>query len=392
MKEGGPSLLFPSPGADEARDPPGGKSFTGVFPYQAIANMVSRKELTAPVPIETTQIQPASVDLRLGRWAYPVRASFLPGRASTVMEKVKGQMDGEPPLDLSNGGAVLQKGSVYVIELLEHVKLPAGVVGLANPKSSTGRLDVLTRLITDRCTSFDQIEPGYEGALYVEVAPQTFNIVVRRGSRLNQLRFQRGAPLVTGGNLQALYDQGQLVRAAGPKLPLQENLVPVTVDLTGAGHGSIIGYRAKKHTRKIDLDRVGEYEVDDFWEKIIYRDGTQILDPDEFYVLATREEVGVPPTLAAEMVPYYTRSGEYRVHYAGFFDPGFGWKERAEGSRAVLEVRSHEVPFQLEHGQTVGWLRYVKMAGEPSRVYGQGMASNYQGQGLALAKQFRALR
>jgi dCTP deaminase len=385
-------MLFPRQLDDGTGEPLNGKApSTGVLPYQTIVQMVTRtKELMATADVEPSQIQPASIDLRLGRFAYPVRASFLPGRTS-VLEKVKGQMDGEPALDLS-GGAVLQKGSVYVIELLEHVRLPGTVTGYSNPKSSTGRLDILTRLITDNGTAFDQIEPGYEGKLYVEVAPQTFNVIVRRGSRLNQLRFQRGHPSITGGNLAHLYDSGQLVRGGSePRLPLQDNLVPVTVDLRGVGRGGIIGYRAKKHTRKIDIDLVAAYDPDDFWERLLHRDeGTLILDPDEFYILATREEVGVPPSLAAEMVPYYTQSGEYRVHYAGFFDPGFGWKDRAEGSRAVLEVRSHEVPFLLEHGQTVGWLRYVRMAAAPTKVYGAGVTSNYQGQGLTLAKQFRA--
>jgi dCTP deaminase len=263
-------------------------------------------------------------------------------------------------------------------------------MGFANPKSSTGRLDVLTRLITDRGTAFDQIERGYEGPLYIEVAPQTFSIVARQGSRLSQLRFQRGNPIIAASELHRLYDEGQLVHSDGARHQIRENLVPVTIDLKGPGPGSVIGYRAKKHTDKIDIDAIGAYDPHDYWERITYhREAALILDPDEFYILATAEEVGVPADLAAEMVPYYTRSGEYRVHYAGFFDPGFGWSGRAGGSRAVLEVRSHEVPFMLEHGQTVAWLRYERMASHPDRVYGAGIKSNYQNQGLALAKHFR---
>jgi dCTP deaminase len=365
-----------------------GKMGTGVLPYQTLGVMLRAKEISAAVDIDPAQVQPASIDLRLGRYAYQVRASFLPGPTAEVMDKVR-QMDGEPPLDLSNG-AVLQKGSVYVVELLESVKLSNAVMGLANPKSSTGRLDVLTRLITDRGSAFDQIERGYHGKLYVEVAPQTFSVVVRQGSRLNQVRFQRGSPIVASGDLTNLYESGSLVRTAGTRLPLHDNLVPVTIDLKGQGPGSIIGYRAKKHTRKIDIDMLGSYDAHDFWERITYQnDATLILDPDEFYILATTEDVGVPPYLAAEMVPYYTRSGEYRVHYAGFFDPGFGWNEQVSGSKAVLEVRSHAVPFMLEHGQIVGWLRYERMAQKPTRIYGAAMNSNYQNQGLSLAKQFK---
>jgi dCTP deaminase len=361
---------------------------TGVLPYQAITAMIRSREIVATPEIEPAQIQPASMDLRLGHHAYRVRASFLPGPAATVIDKVK-EMGGYP-LDLAEG-AVLERGCVYVVPLLESVRLAGGVTGVANPKSSTGRLDVLTRLITDRGTAFDQIERGYEGPLYLEVAPQTFSIVARQGSRLSQLRFQRGNPIIAASELSRLYDDGQLLTCSGPRPHIRDNLVPVTIDLKGAGPGSVIGYRAKKHTDKVDIDAVGAYDPRDFWEPITcHREPTLILDPDEFYILATAEEVGVPPDLAAEMVPYYTRSGEYRVHYAGFFDPGFGWDGRARGSRAVLEVRSHEVPFMLEHGQTVAWLRYERMAGHPDRLYGTGIKSNYQNQGLALAKHFRS--
>jgi dCTP deaminase len=364
------------------------RTLTGVLPYQAIMAMIRAGEVTATPDIEPTQVQPASMDLRLGQHAYRVRASFLPGLDATVMEKV-GEMGGYP-LDLAEG-AVLERGCVYVVPLLERVRLGAGVMGFANPKSSTGRLDVLTRLITDRGTAFDQIDRGYEGPLYLEIAPQTFSIVARQGSRLNQLRFQRGNPIIAASELHRLYDEGQLLRIEGGRHQIRDSLVPVTIDLKGRGHGSVIGYRAKKHTDKIDMDALGAYDPHDYWERITYhREATLILDPDEFYILATAEEVGVPPDLAAEMVPYYTRSGEYRVHYAGFFDPGFGWSNgRAGGSRAVLEVRSHEVPFMLEHGQTVAWLRYERMASHPDRVYGASLRSNYQNQGLALAKHFR---
>jgi dCTP deaminase len=366
---------------------------TGVLPYQAIVAMIRAREVSAAPEIEPAQIQPASMDLRLGHHAYRVRASFLPVAEATVMDKVK-EMGGYP-LDLAEG-AVLERGCVYVVPLMESVRLPGNVMGFANPKSSTGRLDVLTRLITDRASAFDQVERGYEGPLYLEIAPQTFSIVARQGSRLNQLRFQRGSPVVAASELQRLYDEGQLVSAGGPRQPIRDGLVPVTIDLRGAGPGSVIGYRAKRHTDKIDVDAVAAYDPRDYWERITcHRDPALILDPDEFYILATGEEVGVPPDLAAEMVPYYTRSGEYRVHYAGFFDPGFGWAPdkgaggRAGGSRAVLEVRSHEVPFMLEHGQIVAWLRYERMAGHPDRIYGAALRSSYQNQGLALAKHFR---
>jgi dCTP deaminase len=361
---------------------------TGILPYQAIREMCRAGEILAEEPFYEEQVQPASLDLRLGHYAYRVRASFLPGPDATVLDKIA-QLDGYP-IDLTQG-AVLEKGCVYVAPLLESLALPSGVAGFANPKSSTGRLDVLTRLITDAGVSFDRVERGYAGPIYVEMAPRTFSVVARTGSRLNQLRFRRGSPTVASGELKRLIDDGQIVLGLGePNRPGDDALLRVTVDLSGAGGGDLIGYRARKHTDRIDVDQIGVYEPLDFWEPIhIHRDPRIILDPNDFYILMTRESVGVPPDYAAEMLAYDTTVGEFRVHYAGFFDPGFGWDRAAGGSRAVLEVRSHEVPFLLEHGQTVGWLRYEPMAGRPDRLYGRSLGSNYQNQSLALAKQFR---
>jgi dCTP deaminase len=284
---------------------------------------------------------------------------------------------------------VLERGCVYVVPLLERLELKGGVAGVANPKSSTGRLDILTRMIADRGQVFDEVEPGYCGPLYAEITPRTFSIVARMGSRLNQIRFRRGTPVLASSELQRLHEAGELVSVAGEQRPLRGKYVPVTIDLKGDEASTLIGYRAKKHTDRIDVDKIGVYDAADFWDPIErHRQPRLILDPDEFYVLATRECVRVPPDYAAEMIPYETAVGEFRVHYAGFFDPGFGWDMSSGGSRAVLEVRSHEVPFMLEHGQTVAMLRYERMASRPDRLYGQGIGSNYQNQGLKLAKQF----
>jgi dCTP deaminase len=360
----------------------------GVQPHQVIREYVRAGIITAAEPVAPEQIQPASIDLRLGRDAYRVRASFLPGVGNEVLRKVEA-MDAYH-IDLS-GGAVLETGKVYVIPLMEELALPQQMRGFANPKSSTGRLDVLTRLITEQGTVFDKIDPGYAGRLYLEVAPQTFSIVVRPGTRLNQVRFQRGTVIgLANGALRRRYRDGELARPFDDKHPLADNLIPVTIDLKGSGPGSVIGYRARRFTDRIDLDLKGHYDWQDYWEPIHFRKESSLtLNPGEFYILATREEVRVPIDLAAEMVAYETRSGEYRVHYAGFFDPGFGCDPSGRGSKAVLEVRSHDIPFILEHGQPVGWLRYEKMAARPDHVYGQGIGSSYQSQGLALAKQFK---
>ena len=362
---------------------------TGILPSQRISAMIDDKIIASFEPITPSQIQPASLDLRLGKRAYRVRASFLPGPGSSVMDRVA-QLDGLPEINLETG-AVFEKGAVYVAEIYENVRLTSDIIGTANPKSSTGRLDVLTRLITNRASAFDRIEAGYKGPLYVEIAPLTFSIVVQSGARLNQVRFHRGKPELNQKDAQSFYEDGQLIGAGEDSRQLRNGLVPVTVDLRGSGEGSVIGYKAKQNTNKIDVSRVDYYDPREFWDKIEYTGGLLNLDKNGFYILVTREDVGVPPMLAAEMMPYDTGSGEFRVHYAGFFDPGFGWSEgRAGGSKAVLEVRSHGVPFTLEHGQIVGWLCYSRLAsGRPEKLYGADISSNYQGQGVALAKHFK---
>ena len=383
----------------------GGKGdYTGILPSQKIRQMLASGEIKPLMrPIEADQLQPASIDLRLGDYAYPIDTSFLPGKGLRVLDKMK-QLDerfGDFKIDLRHG-AVLEKGRIYVVPLQEAINLRSEVAAFANPKSSTGRLDILTRLIADGATAFDQVGEGFKGELYIEVAPRSFSVVVRTGTRLNQLRFRRTRgeepKAITSADWNQLLADGKIadLRHPGKKAKsVRTGVLPFTVDLTASGkEGELIGYRAKKHTRRIDLDR-RDYEPLEFWEPIRWhRTSSLILDPDEFYILMTREAIAVPPEYAAEMMPYDTRAGEFRVHYAGFFDPGFGWDAKtgkAGSSRGVLEVRSHEIPFLLEHGQTVGWLRYERMAARPEMLYGAGALSNYQGQGLKLAKQFTQL-
>ncbi len=375
----------------------------GILPCQVIREMLRNKEIMAKADVAHDQIQPASIDLRLGDVAYPVDSSFLPGARLTVpeqMQRLDARFD-DFKIDLRKG-AVLEKGRVYVIPLQEELRLKHEMKGLANPKSSTGRLDILARLITDGGTVFDQVEKGYAGKLYVEIVPRSFSVVVRAGDRLNQLRFRQtvgAAPLhIPLDEWQGLLDEGQIISMKdGEKKSGEENgMLRFTVDLKGTGEtGALIGYRARKHAKRIDLEK-RDYDPLDFWEPIrFHKTPSLILDPDTFYILMTKEPVGIPPDYAAEMLPYDTRAGEFRVHYAGFFDPGFGWNPetgKAGGSRAVLEVRSHEVPFLLEHSQTVGWLRYERMAARPDALYGQDIGSHYQNQGLKLAKQFRSLK
>jgi dCTP deaminase len=381
-----------------------GHRYTGILPSQKIRQMVKEGEIRALLrAIDADQVQPASIDLRLGDCAYPVDTSFLPGTGVRVFDKMR-QLDDRVDdfkIDLSNG-AVLEKGRIYVIPLLESINLRSEVAAFANPKSSTGRLDILTRLIADGATSFDHVKEGYKGELYIEVAPRSFSIVVKTGTRLNQLRFRRTRgeepKAITAADWKQLLDEGQIVDISDSERKaklIKTGVLPFTVDLEGSrAEISLIGYRAKKHAKRVDLER-RNYDPLDFWEPLhFHKTSSLILDPDEFYILMTKEAIAVPPEYAAEMLPYDTRAGEFRVHYAGFFDPGFGWNaetNKAGSSRGVLEVRSHEVPFLLEHGQTVGWLCYERMAERPDVLYGQESNASYQGQSLKLGKQFADL-
>jgi dCTP deaminase len=308
--------------------------------------------------------------LRLGRRAFRVRASFLPGPQARTEEQIERFV--LHTIDLAQG-AVLEVGCVYVAEIEEALALPPELAGFANPKSSTGRLDVFTRVIADHGPGFDQTGAGYRGRLFLEICPQTFPILVRSGSRLSQIRF-RG----TG--------KGQ--EPPGEDHPRE---VDLSVDLSGGGPYPLIGYRAKRHTGVIDVDCVAAYDVDEFWEPLMVTPHKRIiLDPDEFYILSSKEAVRVPPSHAAELEPFNALMGEFRVHYAGFFDPGFGMTETGgQGSRAVLEVRSHKVPFILEDGQIIGRLIYEPLTALPKQLYGQDIGSHYQAQALKLSKHFR---
>ncbi len=359
-----------------------------------LAALADAGSIRAHYPFAPGQIQPASLDLRLGAIAYRVRASFLPGPGTAVADRLIDLKLHEFSL---TGGAVLETGCVYIVPLIERLALPADIAGATNPKSSTGRLDVFTRVIADETRGFDRVQAGYNGPLYAEISPKTIPVLVREGSRLSQLRLRRGDAVLGADELRALHARERLVDRAEA---VMGDGVAVSIDLSGTGvahdgvanGNGIVGYRAKRHTAVIEVERRAAYQVADFWEPIAARaDRSLILDPDEFYILASTEAVQVPPDYAAEMVPFDPLVGEFRVHYAGFFDPGFGYAGAGGlGSRAVLEVRSREVPFILEHGQIVGRLVYEKMLARPDTLYGEGIGSNYQAQSLKLSKHFRA--
>jgi dCTP deaminase len=364
----------------------------GLVARQTIKAMAAGGYVRAARAIEETQHQPASLDLRLGAEAFRVRASFLPGRGRSVEERL--QSLNPERVSLAGEGAVLEKGIVYVAPLLESLALPPAVSAAANPKSSTGRLDIFTRLIVDGSEAFDAAPAGYRGPLWAEISPRSFSVRVREGSRLNQLRFRhhdgQGAGFALDAeSLRARHSERPLVDG---ELALRDGLI-VHVGLSGRP-GEIVGYRAIKNGDVIDVDRPRGYAAEDFWEPLrARRDGRLILDPDEFYILASREKMQIPSDLAAEMAPIDPAIGEFRVHYAGFFDPGFGQgADGAPSARAVLEVRSRDVPFLLEDGQPVGRLVYEALAAAADELYGATAVSNYQGQGLKLSKHFRDFR
>lgn len=357
----------------------------GILPDRLIAAMADAGAILPAYPFIESQIQPASLDLRLGDVAFRVRASFLPGPGATVADRIEDLKLHE--IDLSDG-AVLETNCVYIVPLIESLALPPSIAAAANPKSSTGRLDVFTRVIADGTRRFDMIDHGYHGPLYAEISPKTFPVLLREGSRLSQIRFRQGEAALDGAALANLHEAERLVDSDDADL---SNGLALSVDLSGEGSNGFVGYRAKRHTGVVDVDRRSGYAVEEFWEPITARaDRSLILDPGEFYILASKEAVQVPPDYAAEMVPFDPLVGEFRVHYAGFFDPGFGYAGAGgQGSRAVLEVRSREVPFILEHGQIVGRLVYEKMISRPDALYGQRIGSNYQAQGLKLSKHFK---
>jgi dCTP deaminase len=359
----------------------------GIFAAHQIEAMAKTGAILPGLPFAENQIQPASLDLRLGRRAWRMRASFLPG-ARSVAEAIERHALHE--IDLGPG-AVLETGCVYVAELAEALALPPDVAAAANPKSSTGRIDVFTRVIADRSRAFDTVEAGYHGPLFAEISPRTFPILARSGSRLSQIRFRRGAARLDEAGHAALHARKRLVSTENPCFA---GGVSISIDLSGFGDDGLIGYRAKRHTGLIDVDRPDSCDVADYWEPVFSGGrGELVLDPGEFYILASKEEVLVPSDHAAEMTPFDAVVGEFRVHYAGFFDPGFGASEAGgAGARAVLEVRSHDVPFILEDGQAVGRLVYERMAQIPASLYGSGLGSNYQAQGLKLSKHFRTPR
>ena len=368
----------------------------GILPSQEIAALVETGKVCADGEIGEDQIQPSSLDLRLGTEAYRIRASFLPGKSTTLIQQARQNGMLTDTVDISTG-AVLEPNAIYVIPLMERLALPPDIYGIANPKSSTGRLDIFTRLIPEFGDEFERVKRGYSGGLYIEVVSQTFPILVRAGMRLNQLRFGRGRRTAVGEDrLRQLGQRDFLVApdevTTGQAMVGQAMVdrgLRLTVDLEGDDSG-VVGYRAKKTTQAIDLGRLNYYDVDDFWMPL-YRHETCILEPGQFYILASKQKVRIPADLAAEMLPYDLSTQEFRVHYAGFFDPGFGYGENGEipGTRAVLEVRANEMPILLEDDQFVGRLNYFYMAAKPDKVYGGTIGSNYQQQGLALSKQFK---
>ena len=369
--------------------PGAGAGAGGVLPSQRLREAVNDGWITSLYNIPQSSIQPASLDLRLGRKAWRLRCSFLPAIGAPVMERAEALAIEE--IDIDRGGATLEPGRPYLIPLVEELHLPPHVRAKANPKSSTGRLDVFTRVLTDGNNRFDEIGAGYSGRLYLEVVPRSFAVKVEELLSLNQVRLETSPARVTDAEIPRIHEESPLLyidrhplRAAD--LEISDGLF-LSVDLSGP-HNRVVGYRAKKNSHRLDLSQIRHYEWREYWEPVYpERGGRVVLDPDLFYLLLSAEGVSVPPGYAAEMMAYDPTAGELRTHYAGFFDPGFGY-DRDGGSRAALEVRARDVPFMVEHRQPIAKLAYQRMAAEPDRLYGSQVGSNYQGQETMLSKHF----
>ena len=376
--------LFP-----ELPTAPSGERTTGILPSQSIRELIAKGRIVGNRAITEEQIQPASLDLRLGDIAHRVQASFLPGPDGKVEAKVKELRMAR--VDLTSA-AVFEKGCVYIVPLLEELDLPRDISGKANPKSTTGLLDVFVRLITDDGVEFERVPPGYKGRLYAEIVSRTFTVAVRAGMRLNQLRFVRGNPVSSDSRIRRL-DEEENLTYMDEESPVKASVdrgLRITVNLEGTSADEVIAYKARKHAPAIELDRMNYYAPEEFWEARRHGSNRLILEPGDFYILASKERVRVPPEFAAEMVPFDPSVGEFRIHYAGFFDPGFGYgSSDIKGTRAVLEVRAHEVPFLIEHEQFVGRLTYMPLLSKPEKIYGLQIGSSYQQQALTLSKQFR---
>lgn len=374
----------------------------GVFSCQMLKKTIARKQIiSSGAAIAEDQVQPASMDLRLGPKAYRLVSSFLPENHEVIEKLYTPDVYGSDLVmyetDISNGG-ILERGHVYLIPLLEELNLPKDVKARANPKSTTGRLDIFARVLTDKNPRFDDISAGYKGKLFLEVMPRSFTIRVKEGLSLVQLRLLNGECTLADSKLKSLHKASRLLYNGD--LHLKENEIKVSrglfmsVDLSGDNNSNIVGYKSKKNSHVVDLTKKNHYNIADFWEPLHRNSkGTLILEPEDFYILSSKEKIRVPPRYAAEMVAYEAGSGELRTHYAGFFDPGFGFGLNGEvkGTKAVLEVRAHDVPFMIADGQTFCKLHFEKMAEIPEKVYGPKIGSSYQYQSITLSKQFKIL-
>jgi len=369
---------------------------SGILPDHLIKTLIIRKKLLSINEIKKEQIQPASLDLRLGKKAYRIRASFIPSKGKTLKECASDLIDHEFEI---TDGVVLERNCVYLVEIQEFLDLPDNIWAIANPKSSTGRIDVFTRIVADGTQAFDTIPLGYKGPLYAEISPHKFSIKVREGSRLSQIRFIRKNSTQLETQRSTLSDR-ELIKLH-EELSNSHNGIGIVdgkanirdglqLSISLKSETNIIGYKAKPYTAPIDVDNINYYKTSDYWDPIKQDPSNRIiLDPNEFYILASSESVVIPPKFAAEMIPIDPSMGEFRVHYAGFFDPGFGFSSTGgKGSRGVLEVRSLDVPFYIEHEQIVARLKYERLAGDSEKLYGKDIGSTYQAQTLKLSKHF----
>ncbi|MDA1284586.1 MAG: 2'-deoxycytidine 5'-triphosphate deaminase [Proteobacteria bacterium] len=326
-----------------------------------IEELIKKKIILITSSFNKSQIQPASLDLTLSSNCYRIKASFIPNnkKVSQLIESLA-----LSKINLNNEN-LLEKNCIYLCELNEHLNLNNAYSAKSNPKSTTGRLDIFTRLITDYGKEYDVVDRGYNGKLYLEIIPQSFSIIVKKGLSLNQIRFYKDHLIINS-----------FIKSQDISIYIKKN--------------EICAYKAIKNTSAINLNKLNHYKINDFWETIIPKNNNFIIEKDEFYILRSLENIKIKDTIAAELEPFGDNFGNFRVHYAGFFDPGFG--NNKLGTPAVFELRAYDTPFYVENKQKVARLNFYKLIEKSINTYGKKIKSNYHNQKLKLAKQFKNVK
>ncbi len=350
----------------------------GALVYQDYLKLI-KKNYIINETIDQNQIQPASLDLSLSEECYEIKHSFL-SHKTTVRRKLKDLIIKKINL---NKEFIFKKDKTYIVKLNESLNLKNNIFGHCNPKSSTGRLDIFCRTIVDFAEEYEKIPNNYQGEIFLEITSRSFDVAFKKGNCLNQLRLIMGNQYyLSDEQLKKIKTKLKITNFKKNTLKIN-NGVKISVDLSNS---KTIAYVAKNNTPVLKFSKIKSHKINDFWKAIKNIDNSLLIEKNKFYILKSKEKVIIPDNLAGEMIPYDTGIGDFRAHYAGFFDPGFGMPN---GTYAVLEVKTNEIPFLLEDGQTIARIKYEKLNKNSNIVYGKDIKSNYQNQGLKLSKHFK---